>query len=121
MTGPTTLSEMLEQRAAATPDRPAFHFAGREWSYDEVWRGAGAVASRLLELGLSAGDPVVLTLPNGPEFFFAFYGVLRAGGIAVPVFPSSGPERVASRMGQSGARIVVVPRDFEADAMAANF
>jgi acyl-CoA synthetase (AMP-forming)/AMP-acid ligase II len=61
---------------------------------------------------------VVLTLPNGPEFFFAFYGVLRAGGIAVPVFPGSGPERVASRMSQSGAHFVVTPRDQEADDLA---
>jgi acyl-CoA synthetase (AMP-forming)/AMP-acid ligase II len=119
MIEPTTLGEMLEQRAAATPDRPAFHFADREWRYDEVWRGAGAVASRLHDLGLSTGDRVVLTLPNGPEFFFALYGVLRAGGIAVPVFPGSGPERVANRMSQSGARIVVAPRELEADAMAA--
>ncbi len=116
---PTTLSEMLEQRAASTPDHPAFRFADREWRYEEVWRGACSVASRLVDLKLSPGDRVVLTLPNGPEFFFAFYGVLLAGGIAVPVFPTSGPDRVADRMMRCGARIVVTPRELETNTRLA--
>ena len=55
------------------------------------------------------GDRVLIRLANGPDFFEAFYGVLRAGAIAVPLFPASGPERIAALAQLCGAGTVIVP------------
>ncbi len=114
--GYDTLIEMLAARARDDGKRTAFTFEnepgrGRPTTFGEMWGAIERLAALLLDRGLAPGDRVVLTVPNGGEFFPAFYGVQRAGGIAVPIFPGSGPERVASIAGLCGARFVVAPSD----------
>jgi acyl-CoA synthetase (AMP-forming)/AMP-acid ligase II len=108
-----TLVEMLERRVHATPDKSAFWWDRVETTYRELWARIEQLAAHLRNLGIGAGDRVLLVLPNGPEFFYGFYAVLLRGGIVVPVFPGSGPERVLSRARHCKARVVVVPSDIE--------
>ena len=109
-----TLVEMLEHRARTEPAGRAFRFEGVDVAYGELWRRAGRLAGHLRQRGVEPGDRVILILPNGPEFFYGFYGTLRLGAIAVPVFPGSGAERVAQRALHCGARHIVLPTDLEA-------
>ncbi len=104
---PQTLIDLLERRAAGTPDASAFFWDDRPHSFESLWRDVNRFASFLQELGVARGDRVVIALANGPEFFSAFYGAIRAGAIAVPVFPASGPERIAAMARLCGARILV--------------
>lgn len=106
---------MLERRVEASPGKAAFHWGGEDTSYEQMWSRAGRLAAHLQSLGVRSEDRVLLLLPNGPEFFYGFYAVLRCGGIVVPVFPGSGPERVLARARHCGARVVVVPSDTAAD------
>ena len=92
-----TLVEMLERRAQATPSAPAFLWEREQPSYAELWERVRRMAAHLRRLGIDRGERVVLVLPNGPEFFYGFYGAIVLGAIAVPVFPGSGPERVLAR------------------------
>lgn len=108
---PTTLVEMLAHRARDDGDSAAFLFAGRAHTYREVWEASGRFAAGLAARGVAAGDRVVLVLPNGPEFFAALYGSQRAGAIPVPLFPGSGPARVASLATACGAALTVLPDD----------
>ena len=117
-----TLIEMLATRARDDGGRAAFTFEGgprrgRPCTFGELWEAIERFAALLLRRGLAAGDRAVLALPNGGEFFAAFYGVQRAGGVAVPIFPGSGPERVASIAGLCGARFAVVPSASAADEL----
>ena len=116
---PATLVEMLEIRARDDGARCAYVFEEKPHTFEEVWEGAGQVAAHLLALGLGPGDRVVLVLPNGPEFFHAFYGAQRAGGVAVPIFPGSGPERTFGIAALCGARVVVAPSTIPAAQLAA--
>jgi len=104
-----TLIEMLEYRAKVSGEKTAFTFEGQPTSFQILWQQANQFASQLLEKGLARQERVVIALPNGAEFFFAFYGVQRAGGIAVPLFPDSGAERIASIARSCEARFVVLP------------
>jgi acyl-CoA synthetase (AMP-forming)/AMP-acid ligase II len=104
-----TLVDLLEERAALTPGQAAFFWDDQPFTFEALGRGANRFAALLLELGVARGDRVLIRLGNGPEFFDAFYGVLRAGAIAVPLFPASGPERIAALAGLCGARIMVAP------------
>jgi acyl-CoA synthetase (AMP-forming)/AMP-acid ligase II len=113
MPGPQTLIELLEGRALAEPDREAFCFEERAISFGDLWRNLERFAGSLLKAGIECGDRVVLTLPNGPEFFAGFYGVQRAGAVAVPLFPDSGAERVFGIARVSGARTVVFPSSLD--------
>ncbi len=114
----TTLIEMLAFRAADTPAKPAFRFDGEPCTYGSLWRRINDFAAHLQALGVEPGDRVIMTLPNGPEFFFAFYGAQRAGATAVPLFPGFGPEKVLGFARLSGARLAVVPSDTPADLLS---
>ncbi|PWB70692.1 MAG: hypothetical protein C3F07_16275 [Anaerolineales bacterium] len=105
----TTLIEMLEHRADESGNKTAFTFQGQPTSYSSLWQRVNEFASILLEQGMGRQECVVIALPNEAEFFFAFYGVQRAGGIAVPLFPDSSAERIASIAKSCEARIVVLP------------
>ncbi len=108
---PRTLLELLAGRARRGPDKAAFTFAGEATSFGELWRGVEEFAAVLRQHGWRRGERAVLALPNGGELFRAFYGVQRAGGIAVPIFPASGARRVLRIAGLCGARAIVAPGD----------
>jgi long-chain acyl-CoA synthetase len=61
-------------------------------SYRELLDRAGAVAGRLAALGVQKGDRVLLGGQNHPDWPIAYFGILRAGAVAVPV--DAGLERV---------------------------
>ncbi|MHC4621173.1 MAG: AMP-binding protein, partial [Planctomycetota bacterium] len=109
ITNVKTLIEMLELRADETPDTTAFTFIDRTCPYSELWRRLNQFGAYLQTLGTKSGDRVVLTLPNSPEFFFAFYGIQRVGAIAVPIFPGFGPAHILSIVKLCGANTIVVP------------
>ena len=110
---------MLAFRAENTPDKVAYTFDGEPHTFAALWQRVNLFAAYLLDIGVSHGDRVLLALPNGDEFFDAFYGVQRAGAIAVPVFPGSGPERVLAIATKYGAQIAVLPSTLPAAQLAA--
>lgn len=55
------------------------------YTYDDISRRSIRVANLLKDRGLQAGDPVLLWAPNGPEWVTAYWGILLAGGVVVPV------------------------------------
>lgn len=82
-----TLSQVLHQTAAKYPDHTAFIFLERQWTYRQFNELVSKMANALIGLGLAIGDPVGIYLPNSPQFLIAYYGILRSGGIAVPINP----------------------------------
>lgn len=111
LASPATLIEMLQRRAAEQPEQPAFRFIDDETSYGALLEMVDRFAGRLLDAGIGDGARVVLVLPNGPEFFAAFYGSQRAGAIPVPIFPESGIERCFDlAVLCNAAAVVVAPR-----------
>jgi len=106
-----TLTDLLASQAALQTDRVAFIFAEKPWTFGRMWEGINRFAGFLLKQGMNRGDRVVLALPNSPGFFTAFYGVQRAGGIPVPFYPDSGPERILTiaRLCEAGAIVTPSP------------
>jgi 1-acyl-sn-glycerol-3-phosphate acyltransferase len=87
-----TLIEVLEHHVKAHGKRPhvrIWHGERAETclTYDNLHEASCRVASGLLERGLAAGDRVAIMLPTDAEFFEAFFGVLYAGGVPVPIYP----------------------------------
>jgi long-chain acyl-CoA synthetase len=79
------LASYLENSTAAHPDKVALICDDRKWTFREVDRNANIIANGLLEMGVEKGDRVTLFLPNVPEFFFWFFGILKAGAVASPL------------------------------------
>jgi 1-acyl-sn-glycerol-3-phosphate acyltransferase len=90
--GATTLVEVLRARLLSEPDRVHVRVTGtpngeQTLTFRELDRNARAVAGGLIERGLGSGDRVGIMLPTEAGFFSAFFGVLFAGGIPVPIYP----------------------------------
>ncbi|MEX2304498.1 MAG: AMP-binding protein [Bryobacterales bacterium] len=86
-----TLTEVLDWHAQKHPDRPHIVLwdEPREpaISYRALADDARAVARGLLARGFEPGARAALMLPTGKDFFHAFFGILYAGGIPVPIYP----------------------------------
>ena len=58
------------------------------WTYQRLFERANRIARVLVEdMGLVAGNRVLLPAPNGPMLMACLFAVLKAGGIAVPTMP----------------------------------
>jgi acyl carrier protein len=60
---------------------------GQVISYAKLDRESAAVAANLVEKGLKNEQAVVIMLPTSEDYFYVFWGILRAGGIPVPIYP----------------------------------
>lgn len=111
MSDPTfrTLIELLEFRAKSSPDSPVVEFEGDILTYQGLWTGIQQFGAILIQNGILPGERVLIALPNSIEFFFAFYGVQTAGGIAVPIFPNSGKKRILKFAKLCNASRLVLP------------
>ena len=88
-----TLVDVLEWHVARNPDHPHVTVLEDERavlgtvSYGELAKAAKTVATGLIEQDVLPGDRVALMLPTGIEFFTAFFGILYAGAVPVPIYP----------------------------------
>ena len=77
-------SIMLDGSAQTYGKRTAILAKGESWSYERLHRAAGRLAKGLATAGIAPGDRVILVCPNRAEFAVAFFGILKAGAVAVP-------------------------------------
>lgn len=89
----STLIEALQWHVDTHPDRPHIQLYedqgdGPVITYAQLWTGAQQVAIGLQCLDLQPGDPVVVMLHAGHDYFNAFFGIQLAGGIPVPIYPA---------------------------------
>lgn len=69
-------------------DRPVLRHADGTWSYQRLFETANRIASVLVDdLGLVPGGRVLLRAPNHPWLVACWFGVIKAGGIAVTTMP----------------------------------
>lgn len=106
------IDENLELQAHTRPDHTAIIFYGRELSYGALWRDVEALAGFLMrELGVQPGDRVAVDLQNSPQYVTAYYAILRAGAVVVPLNPMYRADEVAKILGDSGVTVAVVAGD----------
>ena len=79
------LASLMTDSAASDPDNPALKLDDVVVSYGALDEGSARVAGMLSEMGVAKGDRVGIMLPNVPYFPIAYYGVLRLGGVVVPM------------------------------------
>jgi long-chain acyl-CoA synthetase len=77
------LATNLERSALFFSNRPALSEAGREVTYRQLNEKANRVATALIKMGVKPGDFIGLCAPNSTEWIIFYFGVLKAGAIAV--------------------------------------
>ncbi|OLF15769.1 AMP-binding protein [Actinophytocola xanthii] len=103
------VADLVTEAARRVPQHAALldEGGGAALSWQRVDAAVTAFAGRLLEAGLVPGDRVAVVLPNGSRCAVALFGVLRAGGVAVPVGISSPAPELARVLDDSGAALLV--------------
>lgn len=90
--------EVLRGHAERDPSRTQIHLLeddlGTDLSYGDLLERSGEVAAGLVQSGLKPNETVAVMLPTGQEFFYAFLGIMLAGGIAVPIYPPANPRKL---------------------------
>jgi long-chain acyl-CoA synthetase len=104
------LADLVRDAAEREPDKTAFVHSGRRLSWGELDGLVDRTAAGLLGLGLQRGDRVGLQLGNTLDFPVVYFGVLRAGLVAVPLNTGYTAAELSHALGDSGVRALVVPR-----------
>jgi long-chain acyl-CoA synthetase len=103
---------MWKRRVTATPDRVAFRFhAGGRWqtmTWKEADAAAREIAGGLVARGIVPGDRVCLLAQTCLEWILSDIGILLAGGVTVPIYPSNTAEQSEYIVRDSGAKVVIV-------------
>jgi len=110
------LASNLVDTAAAHASRIVVRVGETATTYQELDQAAARVAGLLRERSLKSGDRVGIMLPNVAEFAIIYYGVLRAGGIVVPMNPLLKKREVAYYLADSGARLIFAWHAFADEA-----
>ena len=77
------LAQNLEASAFFFPDRPALRQAGSKWTYAQLNDEANRIATGLIKMGVKPGEYVGLCAMNSANWIAFYFGVLKAGAIAV--------------------------------------
>ncbi|HET6870203.1 MAG TPA: long-chain fatty acid--CoA ligase [Solirubrobacteraceae bacterium] len=101
-----SLAYNLTGSAERYPQTAALRFGDAVITYAELDQATAAVAGVLRNLGIEPGDRVGVMLPNVPQFAMAYYGVLRAGGVVVPMNVLLKEREVAFYLGDSSAKLI---------------
>jgi acyl-CoA synthetase (AMP-forming)/AMP-acid ligase II len=101
------MGDILRQRAAEHPDRPAVIMeTGEAVTYAQFDALADRVAAALQRDGIKQGEAVAVCALSSIPYAALFLGALRAGVAVAPLAPSSTPEAIASMVADCGARLV---------------
>src|SRR6266850_7412337 len=106
-----TLARLGDESIQRFGEYEALAFEGRRLTNVDQVRAACRVAHALRRLGVGAGDRVVVMLPNCPEVIQSYGGILRAGGVIVPVIFLLGEREVAHIVADSEAKVVITSSD----------
>jgi acetyl-CoA synthetase len=87
--------------------------ATREILFRDLRNDANRVANGLRAMGLEPGDRVALCLPMVPEILAILYGCFKAGLTVVPIFAGFGAGAIATRLEDSGARVLFTSTQLE--------
>ena len=97
---------LLDETAAKNPTSPCTNFFGRRLTYQQIKELSDRFAASIRSLGIQKGDRVILLLPNSPQFLVAYYGLLKAGAVVVPLNPLSSERELEFYLTDSGAETV---------------
>ena len=102
----TNLAKNLTDTTRVHAGRVAVRVDNAAMTYRALDEASARVAGLLHERGLKPGDRVGIMMPNVAEVPVVYYGVLRAGGVVVPMNPLLKAREVAYYLGDSGAGLI---------------
>ncbi len=106
--GMLNLGQFVREHAAHAPERVAMRMGEASFSYAQLEAMSNQVANYLVSLGVQKGDKVALSCPNLPYFPVVYYGILKAGGVVVPLNVLLKGREIAYHLQDSDAKVYFV-------------
>ncbi|WP_051845850.1 amino acid adenylation domain-containing protein [Streptomyces sp. NRRL F-5053] len=98
----TRLEQLVSAQAARTPEADAVVFGPERLTYRQLEERANRLAHALRAGGLRPAETVCLLVPKSPDAIVSLLGVLKAGGVCVPLDAASPVDRLASLVSRTG-------------------
>jgi acyl-CoA synthetase (AMP-forming)/AMP-acid ligase II len=114
------LAEISRAQAEAIPDAAACTFQGRSITYRELDARANCIAQGLIAEGIRPGDRVAVLAKNSDTFLEITVGILKAGGVLLPLNWRLAPPEVAFILEHGEAKLVFSENEFLSTASDAN-
>jgi fatty-acyl-CoA synthase len=109
---PLTPLSFLPRTAAVFPARPSLIHGHLRWTWRETEERCRRLASALQGRGVGRGDIVAIIAPNIPAMYESHFGVPMAGAILNTLNTRLTADEIAFQLAHSGARMVLVDREF---------
>ena len=113
-----SLVELFQQNVAHFADKPAIYFAGKTMTFAEFDRLSNSVASALAARGIAKGDRIGLYCINSDAFAIAYFGIIKAGAVVVPLNLLLNPKEVAFILNDAGAKALLYHEAFAQNVAA---
>ena len=107
------LGGLVTRNARTVPEKEGVVYEDRRYSWKQVNDIVNTVSNALLAAGLQKGDKVAMWMFNSDLFIFAFYGIVKAGGVAVPVNFRLAPREAEWILGNCDAVALIFDDCFE--------
>ncbi|MBQ4800729.1 amino acid adenylation domain-containing protein, partial [Pseudoalteromonas sp. MMG006] len=109
----STIDQMIARHAADNPDNIAVVANNESLSYAQLEAKSDLLAQTLTEQGVNSGDIVSVCLTRNVNVVVAFYAVLKAGAVYLPIDPSLPTNRIQYILEDAGVDYLVTDTDVE--------
>lgn len=106
-----TIPEVFYQAVEQFADRIALSFNGGSMTYRQLNERSNQIAHMLRDNGLQKGEKVAIVMERSQETIISLLGVLKAGGIYVPIDPSYPKERCQYLLNDTGALFILIKEE----------
>ncbi len=101
------LTQLPEDNLQNFGEYPFIYCGDAQYTNRDLIDAANKVASALVQHGVRKGDRVIVCMPNAPEVFFCYQGIMRAGAIVIPVMYLLHPREIGFIAGDSEAKVII--------------
>jgi aspartate racemase len=107
------IHNVFERQVEQTPNAVAVVSEFGQLTYVELDRRANQLAHHLQEFGIGPGDVVGLCVERSPEMLVSLLGILKAGGVYLPLDPSYPDERLSFMLEDGKAKVLLTQQHLE--------
>ncbi|WP_077212228.1 class I adenylate-forming enzyme family protein [Bacillus dakarensis] len=108
---PLVITDLMSQHAKNFPNREAVIFESQRYSWKELNERINVVANALIKKGVKKGDKVSVFMSNMPQSIEIMFGVIKAGGVLVPLATMIEPDTLLHMIKNSDSKIVFFSSD----------
>ncbi|MBM4308539.1 MAG: long-chain fatty acid--CoA ligase, partial [Deltaproteobacteria bacterium] len=100
------LSSNLEKSTFFFPEQPAVSENGRVTTYQQLNEKSNRIATALIKMGVKPGDFIGLFVPNSMDWIAFYFGVLKAGAVAITFSSQLRGDELFLLVGHSKPKII---------------